>query len=324
MERAVQIKKICILGMLLMCLMVLLPGEKALAAKLNTTSAEILTGGEWVKDGKVIRYIKSTGEYALNGFKQIDGNWYFFNRKGKLITGLKKLKGKYYYFAPTGRPGKIGIMQTGLVSINGQDYFFRAKGRTGVLGSRIESAWKAVDGKKYYFRADGSKGTEYLEDSKFIKTVGKLARADMKKTGILASVTVAQAILESGYGRSELALEANNLFGMKAELSGNTWKSSWDGRTYEKKTLEYIGGRYITIKASFRAYPNIAASLLDHSHYLSRAMNGSSLRYKGVVRNKSYLKTIQIIKNGGYATAPDYVSAIVNIIKKYRLTRYDK
>ena len=324
MKNVRQIKKGYVFGLLLACLLVLFPAEKARAAKLNTTLAETLTGGEWVKEGKTVRYLKSTGEYAVNGFKEIDGSWYFFNRKSKLVTGLKELKGKYYYFTPSGKPGKLGTMQTGLVSVNGTECFFRTSGKTGVLGSRIESAWKQVDGKKYYFRADGSKGTEYVEDSKFIKTVGRLARADMKKTGILASVTVAQAILESGYGRSELALEANNLFGMKADLSGNTWKSSWDGRTYEKKTLEYVGGKYITIKASFRAYPTIADSLLDHSHYLSGAMNGSSLRYKGVVRNKSYLRTIQIIKNGGYATAPDYVSAIVKIIKRYRLTKFDK
>ena len=47
----------------------------------------------------------------------------------------------------------------------------------------------------------------------------------MKKTGVLASVTIAQAILESGWGQSELSLKANNLFGMKTNLSGNTWAS---------------------------------------------------------------------------------------------------
>ena len=54
----------------------------------------------------------------------------------------------------------------------------------------------------------------------------------MAKTGILASLTAAQGILKSGYGTRELAVNANNIFGMKAELSGNNWPSDWGGQTY--------------------------------------------------------------------------------------------
>ena len=62
---------------------------------------------------------------------------------------------------------------------------------------------------------------------------------DAEASGILASVTMAQAILESGYGSTDLAVNANNIFGMKCSLSGNTWKSVWDGTSkYTKTTKE--------------------------------------------------------------------------------------
>ena len=68
----------------------------------------------------------------------------------------------------------------------------------------------------------------------------------------------------------------------------------------------------------------MAASIRDHSNYLRYAINGYNLRYSGVSGNKSYKKTIEIIKNGGYATDPEYVSKICNIIKRFNLTKYDK
>ena len=73
-----------------------------------------------------------------------------------------------------------------------------------------------------------------------VKKIGELCKADMAKSGILASISAAQFILECGYGKSELAQNANNCFGMKKSLSGNTWSgSTWDGKSvYTKKTKE--------------------------------------------------------------------------------------
>lgn len=111
-----------------------------------------------------------------------------------------------------------------------------------------------------------------MSEKNFVEKIGKLAMADMKKTGILASVTVAQACLESGYGTTDLARNANNLFGMKCTLSGNTWQSVWDGRSkYTKITKEeYTPGVITNVKADFRKYPNIEKSINDHSFILRR------------------------------------------------------
>ena len=159
-----------------------------------------------------------------------------------------------------------------------------------------------------------------------IKKVGALFTADQKKSGILASVSLAQFILESGYGKTELAQNANNVFGMKKTLSGNTWGgSTWDGKSiYTKKTQEDDGtGRLYTITADFRKYPCIEDSIGDHSAYLLGAKNGSKLRYEGLKGCADYKRAIQIIKDGGYATDTSYVNKICSIIERWNLTQYD-
>ena len=163
------------------------------------------------------------------------------------------------------------------------------------------------------------------DQEKFLATIGAMAKSDMTKTGICAAVTVAQAILESGWGKSELAVNANNLFGMKKSLSGNTWAgSAWDGKSvYSKQTKEVYTSGPATVQADFRAYKTWQQSVNDHSAYLAGAKNGSSLRYKGLVGCTDYKKAAQIIKAGGYATAPDYVEKLCKLVEQYGLTKYN-
>ena len=106
-----------------------------------------------------------------------------------------------------------------------------------------------------------------MEDIKaFIDLISPLAIENMRTSDVLASVTIAQAILESGWGTSELAVNANNFFGMKKSLSGNTWpNSTWDGKSiYTKVTGEQKPtGEYYEITADFRKYPEILDSIQD-------------------------------------------------------------
>lgn len=157
-----------------------------------------------------------------------------------------------------------------------------------------------------------------LSEADVIAKVGPLFTADQKASGILASVSLAQFILESGYGKSELAQNANNCFGMKKSLSGNTWGgSAWDGTSiYTKKTQEYENGAYVTVTADFRKYPSVEKFIADHSDYLLGAKNGSRLRYDGLKGCTDYKKAVQIIKDGGYATSPTYVENLCSIIEK--------
>lgn len=177
-------------------------------------------------------------------------------------------------------------------------------------------------GKKTEDKAEPTK--EQTPQEAFIAKVGPMVKADMQKNGVCAAVSLAQAILESSYGKSELATGgANNLFGMKKNLSGNTWPGSvWDGRVYSKQTKEVYASGPATVQADFRAYKDWQASVNDHSAYLAGAKNGSALRYKGIV-GADTMTTIDIIVRGGYATAPDYKDKLRRLIEQYDLTKWN-
>lgn len=280
--------------------------------------------GKWITSGSTVKYRYADGTYARNGFVKINGRWFYFKKNGKMLTGLRTIDGVVYYFRKSGSAGLKGKVLTGWRTIGGKRYYFRKSGGAGVKGAAYKSEWVTIDGQRYYFNCDGSLNTNVLTEEEFINLIAPLAQQDMKKSGILASVTIAQAILESGYGSSALGMEANNLFGMKASLSGNTWPSKWGGKTFVKYTQEYLNKKWYTISDTFRAYDSFAESIADHSAYLTYAMNGSKLRYEGVVGNTSYKKTVKLIKKGGYATDPKYVTKVCSLIKKYKLTKYDK
>lgn len=144
-------------------------------------------------------------------------------------------------------------------------------------------------------------------------------------SGILNSVTTAQMILESGYCGTDLALNANNCFGMKCNLSNNAWPSVWDGKSsYTKITAEQDkAGNEYHIKAAFRKYPCVEKSIQDHSAYLLGAMKGTAKRYRGLTEAGDYREAIHIIKAGGYATDVHYESKICSIIERYGLDAYD-
>lgn len=144
-----------------------------------------------------------------------------------------------------------------------------------------------------------------MEQRKFLAMVGLLAQADMQKSGILASLTIAQAILESGWGTSELATKANALFGIKAD-------ARWSGKAYSKDTKEcYDGVTYTTITALFRAYDSWAESVADHSAFLL-----ANKRYAAVVGERDYKAACKAIKAAGYATDPGYPQKLIGLIEK--------
>ena len=165
-----------------------------------------------------------------------------------------------------------------------------------------------------------------LTEAEAVAKIGPLFTENQKQSGILACVSMAQFILESGYGTSELAQNANNCFGMKTSLSGNTWpNSAWDGKSvYTKKTQEQNDdGSMVTITADFRKYACVEDSIADHAAYLLGAMNGSRKRYEGLTGCTDYKKAVQIIKDGGYATSHTYVQNLCSIIERWNLAQYN-
>lgn len=150
------------------------------------------------------------------------------------------------------------------------------------------------------------------KQKEFIGRVGQLAAADMQKSGVLASLTIAQAILESGWGESGLTEKANALFGIKAG-------TSWKGKVYSATTQEcYDGVRFTEITALFRAYDSWEESVADHSALLTGAA-----RYKAVIGERDYKMACIAIRAAGYATDPAYSEKLINLIESYGLNKYD-
>lgn len=143
----------------------------------------------------------------------------------------------------------------------------------------------------------------------FIESVAPGAINGWKKYGVLPSVTVAQAILESGWGTSGLATQAHNLFGIKG---------SYNGQSVNMPTREVYGGRSVYINDYFRAYPNNSASVEDHGNFLY-----SNSRYHNLLGDTNYADVTYKLHIDGYATDPSYAYSLNNLIRTYNLTQLD-
>lgn len=143
----------------------------------------------------------------------------------------------------------------------------------------------------------------------FIESVEDGAIAGWTEYGVLPSITVAQAILESGWGQSGLSTQAHNLFGIKGSYNGNS---------VNYPTQEYVNGSYISIYDQFRAYSNNSESVEDHGAFL--AENSS---YNNLLGDKSYTSVAYKLQSDGYATAPTYASSLIKLVEMYNLTQLD-
>lgn len=152
-----------------------------------------------------------------------------------------------------------------------------------------------------------------LSRQQFIDKVAPLAINDMRKTGVPASLTIAQAILESGDGNSTLAQQANNLFGMKGKGPAGSIRLP---------TKEYKNGEWITIHTDFRKYNNWAESVTDHSNLFLNGVSWNKDLYRGVIGVDGVTAAREVAK-AGYATDPNYAQKLINLITEHQLIKYD-
>lgn len=138
----------------------------------------------------------------------------------------------------------------------------------------------------------------------YINQYKDIAIEQMIRWKIPASITIAQGLLESGAGQSELTRRANNHFGIKCH--------GWTGRTIYQDDDEF--------GECFRAYDNAFDSYEDHSKFLS-----GSQRYRSLFQLKStdYKGWARGLKAAGYATNPQYADKLIEIIQLYKLYEYD-
>lgn len=128
--------------------------------------------------------------------------------------------------------------------------------------------------------------------------------------GFFVSVTIAQAALESKWGRSVLSRTYNNYFGIKA---GGSWK----GRTVNMKTGEVFGGKNVTVKSDFRVYGSLEESIADRNALLR------TQRYKAVEAAPTPQRQAEAIRHAGYCTSTSYVLLLKKIIADNKLEQYD-
>lgn len=158
--------------------------------------------------------------------------------------------------------------------------------------------------------------------NKFLTDITPIAQGQAAKHGnkIFASVCVAQAAHESGFGTSAKMVKANALFGVKVGKSAYKFGNAWNGEAYKTGTKEYYDGKNPTkIVDWFRAYDTVEDAVEDYMDLLCTAK-----RYKGALNQPNPAKCIEGIIKGGYATGPNYVDHIMDLINKYDLTRVDR
>jgi lysozyme len=143
----------------------------------------------------------------------------------------------------------------------------------------------------------------------FIQSVAPGAVAGWNKYQVLPSITVAQAILESGWGQSSLSTNAHNLFGIKG---------SYNGHSVTMRTREVYNGRSVYINDNFRAYDNNSESVEDHGNFLY-----SNRRYHNLLGDTNYVSVARKLRQDGYATDPSYANSLIRLVQTYNLNQLD-
>ena len=143
----------------------------------------------------------------------------------------------------------------------------------------------------------------------FIQSVAPGAIQGWNEYKVLPSITVAQAIVESGWGRSALSTQAHNLFGIKGSYNGNS---------VVMRTREVYGGRSVYVNANFRSYANNSESVTDHGRFLN-----VNSRYRNLLGDTNYASVANKLRQDGYATDPSYASTLIRFVQTYNLNQLD-
>ena len=155
-----------------------------------------------------------------------------------------------------------------------------------------------------------------INTAAFITEIATYAQPIAQANDLYASVMIAQAVVESGWGSSALSQAPyHNLFGIKG---------SYQGQTVYMDTLEYLNNQWVTKKEPFRQYPSFAESFSDNAYVLRNTSFGNGYYYAGTWKSntKSYTDATAYL-TGRYATDPSYAGKLNNIILTYGLTKYD-
>ena len=275
----------------------------------------------WLQGGNDWYYFDQNGKMATS-WLQGGNDWYYFDRaSGDMKTSWLQGGNDWYYFNPTS-----GRMQKNWLQGGNDWYYFNSS------SGRMQKGWLDEKGDWYYFKNNGMMATGYyngylfsnsgkwisnftltgLGAKDFISQIGEVAKIVADEYGIYASMMIAQAGLESGWGSSMLSQQAHNLFGVK-------W--SGKGNYVTMPTLEYYGGAYHTVNAPFAAYNTYYESLVGYATMIKTRFPKSTKSY-----SPTYQDAARNLRNGiygTYATDPEYASKLISVINTYGLYKYD-
>lgn len=153
-----------------------------------------------------------------------------------------------------------------------------------------------------------------MTEAEFIARIVPYAVADMQQSRIAASLTIAQAALESGWGNSGLTAKANNLFGIKGKGPAGSLPF---------RTTEYRNGQPVQVMAEFRAYHHWGESVADHSELITGGVSWNKELYSKAVGVDGKTAARELAA-AGYATDPGYAAKLIQIMDAYRLYQYDE
>lgn len=166
-----------------------------------------------------------------------------------------------------------------------------------------------------------------MTEKQWIELIAPYAIKAMRKFKYRASVMIAQTARETGYGRTDLAQQGiYNVIGMKKELLNDTWSSDYwtPGEIYTKVTPEWENGKKKYIQDDFRKYTSYQDCLYDYCQFMRDAkLDDGRYKYRSVLDITDPETLIKEVYERGYCTDPEYPTAIMEIIKKWDLTKYD-
>jgi LysM repeat protein len=143
-----------------------------------------------------------------------------------------------------------------------------------------------------------------------------IAVREMERTGVPASIKLAQGLLESDAGRSTLANKANNHFGVKCH-------SDWQGERYYKEDDDYDPVTKELLKSCFRVYKNADESFIEHSEFLRDPRKVARYGWLFQLPKTDYVGWANGLEKSGYATNADYSEALIKMIEDYQLAQFD-
>lgn len=218
---------------------------------------------------------KTTTKKKKNGFVKKNGYWYYYV-EGKKQTGWITV-GKRKYYARKAKKKK-GRLACGWFKVKGKKYFFRTQGKKGVVCSLAINGTAKVNGIKCIFDEEGNlTKCKYAGKRKgFINKIGEMARMNQVENNILASLVVAQACLETGYGSN---VYHNNLFGIRSGY-GYRQYSSW-----AKSLEDYVDFMHTYIPSIFGVRDSYTACSIVGSSGYAEAGGYGALLYDIICEN---------------------------------------